>query len=151
LDVGAGNQRYKFLIDPATGKEIDGEAYQEQERYPVGLLDDGYVETAADYDKEVVDYWRMSFQGQELARVETRLRSADGVLDRGPVYAEFEWWDGKEDPVVLNADMTVNEQWWGRSEGTALTLPDAPVTALVPGAVVITEESSAPWTVAGLT
>lgn len=172
LDVGVGNQRYKFLIDPATGKEIDGEAYQEQERYPVGLLDDGYVETAADYDKEVVDYWRMSFQGQELARVETRLRSAEGDLDRGvpleegvlrldhltepdldrgPVYAEFEWWDGKEDPVVLNADMTVNEQWWGRSEGTALTLPDAPVTALVPGAVVITEESSAPWTVAGLT
>src|SRR5699024_4288672 len=72
-------------------------------------------------------------------------------LDRGPVYAEFEWWDGKEDPVVLNADMTVNEQWWGRSEGTALTLPDAPVTALVPCAVVSTEESSAPWTVAGLT
>ncbi|HIY43362.1 MAG TPA: hypothetical protein H9836_19865 [Candidatus Nocardiopsis merdipullorum] len=41
-------------------------------------------------------------------------------------------------------------RWW-QSEGTALTLPDAPVTALVPGAVVITEESSAPWTVAGLT
>ncbi len=172
LEVGVGNQRHEFLIDPETGEEIEGAAYQERERYPVGLLDDGYVESAADYDAGTVEYWHMSFGGEELGHMETRRRAAEGDIDsgllleegvlrpdyltspdlgRGPVDVEFVGWGAQGESMVLNADMTVNQEWWLESEGSAVTLPDAPELVLVPGAVVVTEENSGPWTVVGLT
>ncbi|OKI13749.1 hypothetical protein A6A08_15175 [Nocardiopsis sp. TSRI0078] len=171
LGVRAGAE-YDLLVDPATGGEIGGAAYQDRERYPVGLLDDGYVETAVDYDEGTVGYWHMSFEGEELACLETRSRPGeDGIgrgllleegvlrpdhltgpdLDRGPVDVEFARWNSEDEPLVLNADMTVNEEWWFESEGSVTTLPDSPVLALVPGAVVVTEENPGPWTVVGLT
>jgi hypothetical protein len=172
LEVGTGNQRHEFLIDPQTGEEIRGAVYQDRDRHPVGLLDDGYAEMAIDYDEGTVEYWRMSFEGEELAHLETSQRPAEGDIDRGlllgegvlrPDYltdpdldrgsmnVEFARWDSEGEPAVLNADMTRNEEWWIRSEGSATTLPDAPRLVAVPGAVVVTEENPGPWTVVGLT
>ncbi|WP_239643020.1 outer membrane protein assembly factor BamB family protein [Nocardiopsis alkaliphila] len=172
LEVGVGDQRHEFLIDPATGAEIEGAAYQEPERYRVGLLDDGYVETAADYDAGTVEYWYTSFEGEEVYRSEVGLRPAEGDidrgllleegvlrtdyltdpdLDRGPVNVEFARWGEDGDPLVLKADMTANEEWWLESKGSVMySLPDAPVLVPVPGAVVVTEENRGPWTVTGL-
>lgn len=83
LEAGIGNQRHEFLIAPETGEEIKGAAYQNRERHRVGLLDDGYVETAVDHDKGTVEYWHMSFGGEELANLETHQRPAEGDIDPG--------------------------------------------------------------------
>lgn len=64
---------------------------------------------------------------------------------------EFARWDASGGPLVLNVDMTANKEWWIRSEGGAMTLPDAPRLVAVPGAVVVTEKNPGPWTVVGLT
>ncbi|AFR09955.1 hypothetical protein B005_1689 [Nocardiopsis alba ATCC BAA-2165] len=63
---------------------------------------------------------------------------------------EFARWEGSETPVRLDADLTVNEEIRAVPEG-AVGSPCLPVATLVPGAVVVTEESPGPWTAVGLT
>lgn len=171
LQVGSGNQRHEFLIDPVTGEEIEGEAYRVQERDPVGLLDDGYVETSIDDDESTVDYWYTSFTGEEVAHFEVPERPGEGDdigrgllleegvlrldpltdpdLERGPVGVEFARWEGSETPVHLDADLTVNEEIRAVPEG-AVDSPYLPVATLMPGAVVVTEKDPGFWGVVGV-
>ncbi|RKS06280.1 putative pyrroloquinoline-quinone binding quinoprotein [Nocardiopsis sp. Huas11] len=170
LGVGA-EERHEFLLDPATGEEIAGEAYRDRgDRHPVGLLDDGYVDMAVDDDEPTAEYWYTSFQGEQMAHLEAPARPGEESLDpglaleegllrldylsdlsrdRGPVDAEFVAW-GSDETHVIPADLTANEEWWIQPEGSAMSDADAPVMVSVPGAIVVTEENNGPWTVVGL-
>ena len=134
------------------------------------LVDDGYVDT--DVGGNLVDYWHMSFEDEELEHVEAERRPGEGSIDhglalgegllrldyltdgdlaRGPVDAEFVPWDAEAESHVIDVGMSQNEDWWYSSKGSPLADADAPVLVEVPGAVVVSEENSGRWTVVGLT
>lgn len=173
LEVGVGDQQHEFLIDPTTGEEITGEVYRDRaNRYPVTMLDEGYVDTLVDYDEGSVEYRYVSFEGELLEQLTVDARPGEGDIDpglvseegllwldylteddlaRGPIEARFTGWGPDEESRVMDADMTANETWWLRPEGSPAADADAPVMVSVPGAVVVTEEGTGPWTVVGLT
>ncbi|RKS06278.1 hypothetical protein DFP74_1906 [Nocardiopsis sp. Huas11] len=163
LEAGTDSpgEQEQWLLDPATGEDVEGSAFPpDPDRDRVALLDDGYVDREVAAGQNEARYRRVAFDGTEQSTAVGGLRAGEtsidpgtvtreGVLrldflsepdlDRGPVSTEFLEWGGQGPASSVDIDLAVNEELLLNTEGSMTAEADAPKLVTVPGAVIATE------------